>query len=76
VTILQSLIRRCLPSSWADAIQAESESWLLRCPSCGAVRSVWEIGGVRYKAASLGMKVLVRCAQCGQTHMMPLERKL
>ena len=75
MTFIQKFISSVLPKSWAADIQAESERWLLTCPNCGTVRSIWDIGGVRYKAYSKGKKVLVRCTQCKERHMMPLEKK-
>jgi hypothetical protein len=73
MTLIQKFITTILPKSWAADIQAESESWLLTCPNCGTVRSIWDIGGVRYKAYPKKKKALVRCTQCKETRMMPLE---
>lgn len=75
MTFIQKLMMRLLPQAWAADMKAESESWLLRCPDCGYVRSIWEIGGIRYKAVSRNKKALVRCTQCGRTRMTLLERK-
>ncbi|HKP54019.1 MAG TPA: hypothetical protein VJ183_15380 [Chloroflexia bacterium] len=47
------------------AMEAESRSWMIRCPYCGHERSVWETGGVRYKAAG-NSRQLRRCPQCGK----------
>jgi uncharacterized Zn finger protein len=75
MTFIQNLVTSLLPKEWSAAIQAESESWLLACSVCGSVRSVWEVGGVRFKAASVGKRVMVRCAQCGQLRLMSMQRK-
>ena len=72
MSIIQKLVMTLLPKSWGSAIKRESEQWVARCPVCSAERSVWEIGGIRYKAASVGKRVLVHCPQCDKTRMMPL----
>ncbi|MBI1296959.1 hypothetical protein GC175_18560 [bacterium] len=74
MTFIQRVIAR-LPQSWYEAIRAESEEWVFTCPACGLARSVWEIGGVRYKAVSVGKRSLVWCSQCKQMRMMPLQRQ-
>jgi phage terminase large subunit GpA-like protein len=56
---------RLLPRRWADALEADSRRWLIVCPSCGHERSVWDIGGIRYKAAG-NPRWYMRCPQCGQ----------
>jgi len=57
----------------AAEIEAESRSWILTCSSCGHQRSYWEIGGVRFKAASAGKKVRVGCPACGRKGMHAVE---
>jgi hypothetical protein len=47
---LQKLILACVPDAWAESMERESRGWKLVCP-CGCVRSIWEIGGIRWKAA-------------------------
>ncbi len=32
-------------------MEAESRQWIMRCPNCIFERSVWEMGGVRWKSA-------------------------
>lgn len=48
------------------AMEAESKSWMMKCPNCGHERSIWELGGIRYKAASAGKKMYRACPNCGQ----------
>lgn len=57
---------RLLGAEGAAAAEAESKAWLVTCPNCSFSRSVWEMGGVRYKAAGTSRRLL-RCPQCGQT---------
>jgi hypothetical protein len=73
-SLIQRLVLR-LPKRWSDAIQADSERWLLTCPVCGTVRSVWDIGGVRYKAYSRGKVTGVWCTTCKAFRLMPMTWK-
>ena len=73
-----SLIQRLillLPKRWSDAMRAESEQWRLTRPTCGAVRSVWEICGVRYKAYSRGKITGSFCLTCRARRLLPMTRK-
>ena len=74
MSLLHRLIR-LLPQRWSSALRAESEQWLLTCPVCGTVRSVWDIGGVRYKAYSRGKITGVFCLTCRAWRMMPMTHK-
>jgi hypothetical protein len=53
-----------LPSRLRSSIEAESRQWKLRC-GCGAERSVWEAGGIRWKARG-NPRTLLRCPACGK----------
>jgi phage terminase large subunit GpA-like protein len=47
------------------AMEAESRAWMVSCPHCGFERSVWDTGGVRYKAAGTSRNYM-RCPNCGK----------
>ena len=64
MTFVQRFFSAVLPHSWATAMQAESRSWMVRC-TCGYERSVWELGGIRWKAKGSPRR-LMRCPQCGE----------
>lgn len=49
MTFLQRLLTSMFPGSWADDMEAESRRWMVRC-SCGFERSLWDLGGIRWKA--------------------------
>jgi hypothetical protein len=70
---MQRLLFRVLPRSRAEAIEAESRSWVMRCP-CGHETSVWEAGGIRYKASGNPRKLL-RCAGCGERTWHQIEKR-
>ena len=70
----QRLVSRLLPASWAAAMEEASKSWMVRCPSCGFERSVWEWGGILWKFA--GKKFIwQRCPSCGQRGWHTLHRR-
>jgi hypothetical protein len=64
MTFTQRLLTAVLPRSWAEDMRAESLRWMIRC-ECGFERSVWEVGGVRWKAKG-NPRYLASCPQCGQ----------
>jgi hypothetical protein len=47
---LQRLFVTLLPKKWTESMEAESRAWIVHCP-CGFERSMWEAGGIRWKAA-------------------------
>lgn len=63
--LLRKLIISIVPTRWAQAMEAESRAWRMRCP-CGEETSIWEMGGIRYKAAGSPRR-LYRCPRCGLT---------
>lgn len=45
------------------AMEAESRAWMVQCPHCGAERSVWDTGWIRYRAAGTSRRYM-RCFAC------------
>jgi hypothetical protein len=74
MSFYQKLLMAIVPRRWADEMEAESRSWMLRCKACGLERSVWEIGGVRWKAAGSPSRRR-HCPRCGQTTWHMLYRR-
>jgi transposase-like protein len=66
MTGIQKLLISILPKKWAADMEAESRSWMVRCPSCSFERSVWELGGIRWKAAGNPRRHM-HCPQCGNS---------
>jgi hypothetical protein len=65
MSTLRRLVSTLLPRRWAAGLEAESRRWIMRCPHCGHERSVWDAGGIRWKAAGSPRRYL-RCPHCGQ----------
>jgi hypothetical protein len=62
-----------LPAAWQSAIERESREWRSRCPKCLRETSVWDLGGVRYKAVGNPVRSQ-RCAHCGTSFVGQLYR--
>jgi hypothetical protein len=74
MSIWQRLFAKRSPDTQMGDVEAESRSWMVKCP-CGFERSIWELGGVRYGARSRGKKLLRRCGQCGRFRWHSVYRK-
>lgn len=70
--LAQRVIRALCPK-WQTSIESESRDWVMRCP-CGAETSVWEMGGIRYKAAGNPLRN-GRCGTCGNVFVGQVYRK-
>lgn len=62
-----------LPRSLAESMERKSREWILSCP-CGYSVSIWEMGGIRWKASG-NPRRLHRCPECHETHWMTLTRQ-
>jgi phage FluMu protein Com len=71
---LRGFILRLMPPEKRMEAEAESKTWLATCPRCMAVNSIWDVGGMRYKAAGRPIK-LVRCPNCGKISPHRFEKK-
>ncbi|HLF01144.1 MAG TPA: hypothetical protein VI547_04165 [Anaerolineales bacterium] len=71
---LQRLLGTLLPRKWAEDMEAASRSWVMKCSACGHEQSIWDAGGIRWKAAG-NPKRLRSCANCGNRTWHTLYRK-
>jgi hypothetical protein len=62
---VQKIVKALLPRRWSAAMETESRAWIMICP-CGHETSVWDAGGIRYKAAGNPTR-RHRCPHCGPT---------
>jgi hypothetical protein len=74
----QSGVQRLLTGMFSPAaaarMEADSRMWMMQCPNCGWERSLWELGGIRYKAVG-NPRSLQRCPNCRQIHWMKIYRR-
>ena len=54
-------------------MEAHSRSWMVRCARCGFARSVWEMGGIRWKAVG-EPRSYMRCVRCGERSWHKITR--
>jgi hypothetical protein len=76
MSLIQKFFIRILPQRWAESMETHSRSWMVRC-SCGFARSVWELGGIRWKAAGRPRtfpRIFIKCPQCGQRSWHKVSR--
>ena len=74
MSVVQKLFVKILPKRWAEDMEAHSRSWMIRCRTCGSERSVWDIGGIRWRAVG-SSATLMRCQNCGQVRLHTIYRK-
>lgn len=74
MNFIQRLFTRFVSPGTRAAMEAESREWMIRCPKCGFEQSVWESGGVRYKAYGTSRQYR-GCPQCGQGSWHTVYRK-
>ncbi len=65
MSALRRFLFKVLPARWTADMEKESRAWMLRCP-CGYEKSVWDWGGIRWKASGNPKRKLT-CPQCGQS---------
>lgn len=74
MSLLRSFIMWFMPPKVKAEAEADSRKWVATCPRCQAVNSVWDMGGIRYKAAGHPIR-LVRCPGCGKISPMQFDKK-
>lgn len=72
-SFMQRLVTRLMPGRAAE-IERESRQWDVICPRCGHAQSLWDLGGIRYKATSKGKRIGATCPNCGERGMFEVIR--
>jgi uncharacterized protein with PIN domain len=63
--LLRTMILSVVSAKMAAAMEADSRSWILTCPTCGNEISIWDLGGIRYKATG-NQRTFIKCRKCGK----------
>jgi hypothetical protein len=71
---VQKLLTGMFSPATAARMEADSRMWMMQCPNCGWERSLWELGGIRYKAVG-NPRSLQRCPNCRQIRWMKIYRR-
>ena len=69
---IQRFFVAIFPRSWAESMEADSRRWMMRC-QCGFAQSIWELGGIRWKATG-NPRSFRKCPQCGQRTWQTVSR--
>ena len=70
---LRGVIMAFMSGDMKKKVEADSRTWIGLCRNCGATNSIWDVGGMRYKAA--GRKhARVKCPKCGQMSSHTFEK--
>ena len=70
----QKFFKAILPQPWFEDMKKESMSWMMQCSNCKYERSIWSMGGIRWKAAGTP-KVSRLCMNCGQLNWHLIYKK-
>jgi hypothetical protein len=70
----QKLFKMFVSEAIFVAMETESRSWVVKCAACSHERSIWEMGGVRYKAAG-NPRVYRLCPNCNQRNWHSIYKK-
>jgi ribosomal protein S27E len=74
VSLRDRILSRASPKRAAE-MEAESRTWMVRCRKCGNERSIWDMGGLRYKARGRPWR-LVRCSSCNRLRWARVYRRV
>ena len=74
MTKTQKFFKTIFPASWGESMEKESREWMMRCGKCGSEKSVWEYGGIRWKASG-NPKRRMFCANCNENSTHETYRK-
>jgi hypothetical protein len=70
----QKLFKVILSQEKFEDAERESRLWMLQCSNCKYERSVWDMGGVRWKAAG-NPRVYRLCPNCNQQNWHVMYKK-
>jgi DNA-directed RNA polymerase subunit RPC12/RpoP len=59
--------------NFAKQVEQQSREWLIACPRCGHEVSVWEAGGIRFKASGT-KRTLGKCSACRKIGFLTIYR--
>lgn len=62
-----------MPPKMKAEAEDESRRWVATCPRCQETNSIWDMGGMRYKAAG-SPGALMRCSHCGKASFMQFRK--
>ena len=73
-SLIQKLFKMFVSQATYAEMEKESRAWMIQCEKCKYENSVWELGGIRWKAAGKP-KMYRLCANCGERGWHQLYKK-
>ena len=70
----QKFVKWFSSSSKFEKMMAESKEWKFTCNNCGQTSSIWDVGGIRYKAAG-NPSIRVKCPHCQKAGMQKISKE-
>ncbi len=70
---LRSVVLALLPPRWRADAERDSRLWLTECTRCGHVSTVWDLGGMRWRAAGRPLTGM-RCIGCNKFAMQRISK--
>ncbi len=74
MTLVQGFFRAILSKGNYEDMERQSRSWMMQCPNCRHERSIWELGGIRWKAAGNPRRYM-SCPNCNQKNWHTVYKK-
>ncbi len=71
---VQRFFARIVGPRLAADMEASSRNWMIHCNKCGFEQSIWDIGGIRWRAIGNSW-TLRRCPNCHRVSWHRLYRK-
>ena len=72
-SLTQRVILAFVSPATAAAMETDSRAWKLHCLKCAHAVSIWDLGGIRYRAYG-NSRMLRRCRNCGRISWQQLRR--
>ncbi len=70
---MRDVILALMPRGWRESAIADSKTWIATCPHCGHPASIWDHGGLRWKAYGEPLTRL-KCRACGKFGMQKVRK--
>ena len=74
ISWIQKILIALLPAKWTLSMEAESREWIARCKHCEHENSIWDLGGVRWKARGREWSMF-RCLKCKQVFWGEIQKR-
>jgi hypothetical protein len=74
MSTFQRLFLALMPRKLAEDMEKDSRLWHIRCLTCRHEVSIWDIGGIKYRAYGRS-RTLRTCTKCGRIRCHEVYRK-